>query len=253
MADEDFMCQEDAISRNDIFDFFLFINPLDPASFQAEKEILKFIKGASANIHFRMIPHHNLLSLVTFMRQQGMNPCCASLRNDLCLDLYQVSVAYKAALFYGQRRARAYLMEVQKALLIHQEKLSEGLLLQSARQVGFDPQHFLEDCRSLTVKEAYEEDQILGAQWGITQVPSLVICHNYTDEYGMLIDKCITEKSLQEICRSYRTTQNSTSQKESIEKNNLTFNGNTPAKTSKPQALFKKKNKGKILHFPQCP
>lgn len=231
----------------DIFEFFLFINPIDPASFRAEKEIQDFIHSSRADIHFRVIPHHNLLSVIRLLQSQGLNLPTAQKRKDIFHHLYQLSIAYKAALLNGQRKARQFLLEAQKALLFYHRPFSVDLLVSLADQVGLDTALFVKDCHCPSVRAAYEEDQVLASQMGITSVPSLVICHNYTDEYGILMESCITKDKLRDICQTYMDTDAPSAHHSSHTVNHFaSSHPSTGGKSGPSQPPHR------LIHFPGC-
>jgi len=181
---------------NRVLDLYLFINPIGYECYKFEQEINRFITEAPCKINYKILPYHNINTMTEYMHRLGIKNGDFNYRNQLYLTVYQVSLAYKAAMMQGCKRGRKFLFALQRAL--HQDKMpiSEELVFRTADKEGLDLAEFKEDHYSQLTKDAYTADQHVAQEMGITSTPSLVIFDNLSEDYGIMVQNEITTAAL---------------------------------------------------------
>lgn len=188
------------LSKERIFEFYLFINPLGGHCYQCEKQVLEFVEHSSYKIHVHFVAFHNFQSVTQYMRNMNLNDKDIQLRNKIYTKIYDAALSYKAALLQGKKLGRSFLIELQTQ--IHQEKreYTPELLHEIIQTVGLDEEMFYEDKGSELVHHEYEKDQQIAQEMFVEQNPSLVIFDNSNQQYGVLIKECITAETIAEVC-----------------------------------------------------
>lgn len=183
-----------------IIEIYLFVNPIGSKCYTSEKEVLSFVEGLEEKVHFRFIPFHNLQTVTKYMQFHQLPEKNLAFRNEICTSTYEASLAYKAALMQGKKKGRAYLMQLQSELVENNALFSEKLLTQVADKVNLDVAMFIEDKDSDFAKASYEEDQRIAREMKIENNPSMVIFDNQNDDYGLLVEDCISVDMLKKLC-----------------------------------------------------
>lgn len=183
-----------------IIEIYLFVNPIGSKCYTSEKEVLSFVEGLEQKVHFRFIPFHNFQTVTKYMQFHNLPEKNLAFRNQICTSTYQASLAYKAALMQGKKKGRAYLMQLQSELIEDNSLFSENLLIQVAEKVNLDVEMFIEDKNSDFAKASYEEEQRIAREMQIESNPSMVVFDNQNDDYGLLVEDCISVDLLKKLC-----------------------------------------------------
>ncbi|AMB99631.1 hypothetical protein AWM75_06375 [Aerococcus urinaehominis] len=187
-----------AVDEN-IFELFLFVNPLGSACYNCEQEILKFISETDKRVFFRFITFHNFQLVNQYLAMSKQETLSLADRNILFKTMQQVALGYRAALFQGKKLGREYLLRMQKHFSILGEEYSLERSIALMADTKLDIDMFLEDIESDFVKEDYLNDQKLAMQMQIRTNPSLVLFDNNNFQYGLRIESDITADHLHKL------------------------------------------------------
>ncbi|MDO4671043.1 MAG: DsbA family protein [Aerococcus sp.] len=182
-----------------LFELFLFINPLDRNSLEAEKELLYFIKQSKANVYFRLICYHDYPCIQELMQKQKGTHHTTEECNQLFLAIYQMALSYKAALFQGKKRGRQMLLAMQEYFINEEQAFSNDDMKAIAASVGLDVDMWLEDLHSDRVRRDYQEDMRLARQMNIITQPSLVVFDSLNFEYGVKVENIMSATEIEEL------------------------------------------------------
>lgn len=186
-------------SSQQIYELYLFVNPIGLKCYRTEQEVLRFIEDREdIKIHFRFITFHNFNTVTQYMKRLNLPANNLQLRNQMYYSIYDASLAYKAALMQGKKRGRKFLLLLQKELTTNPKEYGIDLLTEVAKGARLDVEMFLEDKVSGFVKSSYEADQHIAQEMNIQSNPSLVIFDNYNQQYGVLLEDTITYDLIEE-------------------------------------------------------
>jgi len=189
-------------SPQQIFELYLFVNPIGYKCYRTEQEVLKFMSSLDGpKVHFRFITFHNFNTVTQYMKRLNLPEKDLTLRNQIYSSIYDASLAYKAALMQGKKRGRSFLLHLQKALADGKTPYSNELLAEVAAKAKLDVDMFFEDKESPFVKSSYEADQHIAQEMNIKTNPSLVIFDNLNYQYGLLLEDNITAEVLHEVIK----------------------------------------------------
>ncbi|MDO4680154.1 MAG: DsbA family protein [Aerococcus sp.] len=189
-----------------LFELFLFINPLDEESLEAEKELLHFIEQSKANVYFRLICYHDYPCIQALRQKLQRTYHQTEACNELFSIIYQMALAYKAALFQGKKPGRKMLLAMQHYFVNEKHPYSTDAMLQIAKENGLDTDMWLEDLHSDRVKRDYQEDVQLAHQMNITVQPSLVIFDSLNFKYGLKVEESITASDIEDLLNDFEAS-----------------------------------------------
>ncbi len=192
--------QKNYLSSDRIFDLYLFVNPISENCYRCEKEVLEFIDQIPHKVHYHFITFHNFKTVTHFMTKYHMDAKNCELRNEIYRSIYDASLSYKAACLQGKRLGNQFLMTLQRYLHVEKVPYSQELIDILIDEIGLDREIFLEDKESDLVRLDYEKDQKIALEMNIQHNPSLVIFDTANQQFGMLIDNCISTTKLHAVC-----------------------------------------------------
>ena len=160
-----------------MLEIHLFVNPLGMRCFRCENDVLRVDHELNTKINYQFVPLFNMQTITDTMRLYGLSSCDLKVRQHVADTIFQVILDYKAALFQGRKRGRCYLLRLQDAMV-------RG---QVAQQAKLDLEMFMEDRRSKLAHQAFQEDQQMAAELGVTQTATAVVFDTDQTDYGYLI------------------------------------------------------------------
>ncbi|MBZ6528194.1 DsbA family protein [Aerococcaceae bacterium DSM 111021] len=181
---------------SNVFEFFLFVNPLGHTCYTCEQEVLKLIDLVASNIDLHILPFHNQHLVENFMRQLGISDTSLKERNYIFQAVYRASLAYKAACMQGKRLGRYYLMRLQESIDGDVSKFNSDFAVQLAKEVGLDVEIFKQDMQSDFVKQLFLKDQKTAIDMSVHSSPSLVIYEYVSGEARLIDNQQITLESI---------------------------------------------------------
>lgn len=185
---------------SNIFELYLFVNPLGVSCYQSEIEILKLLDLIAADIDLHILPIHNQSLVEQYMLRHQINPNDLTLRNQIFQAIYQASLAYKAACIQGRRLGRHFLMRMQEEFEGDIMNYDRDRMVDFAKDVGLDIETFISDFHSDFVRQLFFKDQNTAIELKVDYSPSLVIFEYLTGD-GRLIQSrpIILDQVLEEI------------------------------------------------------
>lgn len=181
---------------SNIFEMFLFVNPLGAACYQCEQEVLKLVDLVASNIDLHILPFHNQRLVENFMSQLGLSNADLKERNYIFQAVYRASIAYKSACMQGKRLGRYYLMRLQESVNGDLSKFTKEFALELAKDVGLDIEIFQQDMQSDFVKQLFLKDQKTAMDMSVESSPALVIYEYVSGEARLIDNQKITMESI---------------------------------------------------------
>ena len=180
---------------------YLFINPIGDVCYHAEQNILRLMKDSNQEIRFRFIPLLNMQSIADIMKLSGIPQNDLAKRNKLVTSIYHAALDFKAALFQGKKRGRAFLLNVQKQMLSVNDlcNYSDQIALPAAKECGLDLEMFLEDRNSEFTARSFIKDQKTAAEMNVSHHPTVVLFNVKGYECGISMDACKSYSVLKKI------------------------------------------------------
>lgn len=166
----------------------LFVNPLGLGCLQCEKSLLDVDHEIAAKVNYQFIPLLNMQTISETMTLFEQDSQTLSRRNQTAEILMQVALDYEAALFQGRRRARLYLLELQKNLCCNPISYSREMAIQTAKRARLDIDMFLEDRHSQLAAKSFNRHQQLAHSLGIATPSTAVVVDTDDPQYSLLVD-----------------------------------------------------------------
>lgn len=170
-----------------MLEIHLFVNPLGMRCFRCENDVLRVDHELNTKINYQFVPLFNMQTISDTIRLYGLSRCDLTVRQHVSNTIFQVILDYKAALFQGRKRGRCYLLRLQDAIVKGQVGYSRQLAEQVAKEAGLDLEMFMEDRQSKLARQAFQEDQRMAAELGVTQTATAVVLDTDQTDYGYLI------------------------------------------------------------------
>ncbi|API89119.1 hypothetical protein BKP56_07565 [Marinilactibacillus sp. 15R] len=194
------------MALNNIIEIFLFINPLGANSFDAEETIEAFSKERDERVKISFVPLLNFNSVKKQLLNEKAVQTSIENRNKMYTDSFNASLAFAAASMQGKKKARKFLMTLQKNIIENNNTFSKSLVLKSAQAAKLDIEMFEEDFNSDLVKTAFTKDQKLAQEMSVQDTPACVLFTRNGEEYGYRIDSIISKQLLHGLCSNNSLT-----------------------------------------------
>lgn len=182
-----------------MLEVYLFINPLGTQCVRCEHDVLKLDSTLDGNVQYQFIPLLNMQTITNTLEAYGLNSRDLQLRNNASDTLFQIIMDYKAALFQGRKRGRAFLLQMQQRLMHEQHEYSAELAQEIAQTAKLDLDMFVDDRSSKLARQAFTADQKMANEMGVTRPSSAVVFDADRSDYGILIDD-FDYQTLADIC-----------------------------------------------------
>lgn len=182
-----------------MLEMYLFINPLGGVCYQAEKNILQLMQDATEDVRFRFIPLLNMQSTQDVMKLKKLPVNDLAARNQLVSEIYRASLDFKAALFQGKKRGRAYLLNVQQQMNDRTSPYDDEVALKAAKESGLDEEMFLHDRQSDFAAHSFMQDQKMAAEMNVAHHPTVVLFNVSGFDCGIAMDACDSYDVLTDI------------------------------------------------------
>lgn len=183
---------------NNIIEVFLFVNPLGRTCYESEKFVEAFSAERDEKVKVRFVPILNIRSIGNLVK--GNYDSSLSNRNQLYTESYNASLAFQAASMQGRKKGRKFLMKLQQSVIKDGSAVTRELMLQIAEALNLDIEMFEEDLESELSRTAFNKDQKLALEMGVTESPSCVVYSSKDTTSGYRIDSSITKQLLHGLC-----------------------------------------------------
>lgn len=177
-----------------VFEFYLFVNPLGRKCYVCEKELDKSINMISAKADLHILCYHNQYIVSEFMEQLGIPKSDLTSRNHIYHLVYLASLAYKTASLQGKRKGRQFLMKMQNYIDCQLERFSEEFIFDLAKEVKLDLPTFIEDFHSDFTRQLVLKDQQIAIDMQIDSTPALIIFEHQIANNGILVQGSFTSQ-----------------------------------------------------------
>src|SRR5699024_7545020 len=186
-----------------MIEIYLFINPLDPKSLEAERFVLDLVFSEKKDIQLRLIPQLNLHNLQEYLKTNNLSVHDIQLRNQLFQKFYSVALDFKAALLQGKKKGRHFLTTLQQLILQEGYPYTNETVQRALRLANLDLEMFAEDRQADFIKENFKNDQVTAHEMNIVTSPTAVI-FNYASsrEYGALVTNFNSKELFQSLLKS---------------------------------------------------
>ncbi|ANX12061.1 dithiol-disulfide isomerase [Fictibacillus arsenicus] len=115
---------------------------------------------------------------------------------------HKATLAIKAAELQGKQQGIKFLRKLRENLFLNKQNIgNEEVLLEIARSVGLDDEEFLNDLSSEAAINALRCDLKFSQEMDITQIPTLIVFNDKTDDDGIKISGCYSYDVYVEILR----------------------------------------------------
>lgn len=182
-----------------MFEIFLFVNPIGIHCYDAEMAIKGAIDELGVESCFRFIPITNAKVIKEdIIRRKTIGQTV----NDIpqyTMASYQALRNYHAIKFeYGNKKARSYLVNLQKAISADFNVYSQDLPEQVAQDLGLNFQRIIDPRISKYIDDSTEQDKELAQKFNVQNIPTTVI-FNENNNYGILLEGLISQDKLVKI------------------------------------------------------
>lgn len=177
------------LKKNQMMEFYVFINPIEKISLENIKNILTFIKTRTEKVDLHILPLLNLNSFNYYMKKNHLPGNDLDARNHLFSQTYDLCLSYIAASMQGKKKGRKFLVALLEAILEDERTYSEDLILTIAEQVKLDIPMFEEDKVSDFVQTTFKSDQKVARDMKVTSVPTTVMYNENIYDYGLLLEE----------------------------------------------------------------
>lgn len=181
---------------SNVFELYLFVNPLGKSCYQSERELLKVVDLIASEIDLHIIPVHNQRLVDAYMIRNQFNKSNLALRNEVFQAIYQASLSYKAASIQGKRVGRLYLKRLQEQFKGDILSFNNQLAIEIAKEIGLDIETFVHDYKSDFVRQLFFKDQSIAVELGVDTSPSLVIFENLNGDGRKITSRPITMEQI---------------------------------------------------------
>lgn len=167
-----------------LIEIYLFINPLDRCSVEAEEALLHFAANSTEKIDLTILPLVNPKIITHALAKQRVT---LEERNEYMALAYKTALDFKAAQIQGKKIARSFLFTIQQQLFSTNASYSEQLVQAFFQEHG-DYAMFLEDRTSDLVKDLFWNDQRTAQKLQISCSTSAVVYNCMCSGDGLLLE-----------------------------------------------------------------
>lgn len=185
-----------ANGKPSIFEFYLFVNPLQPDCYRFETEVMRLSNAMSNPVDLHIICYHNQKTVTDFIQSQNISCSSLDCRNDIFQKIYQAALSYKAACFQGKRLGHQYMLTMQEMVKGDYRLFDDQIPYEVAKQVGLELDVFMDDYQSDLVKRIYLRDQKIAMEMGVEHTSSLVIFEHSLSGHGVILTQDLTKENI---------------------------------------------------------
>lgn len=179
----------------------MFVNPIGGVCLETERNIIQSLNSHQQKARINVVPLTNLQIVTDYLQRSNMDLHDLELRNHIATVTYHSLLDYKAASFQGKKKARNFLLSLQKHINKDHEQYCADLVQLAASEAGLDLKTFADDRQSKLVKDLCEADRQLASELNVKNTPSTVLVdyrHNI-DGDGILIEGCVERELIDQI------------------------------------------------------
>lgn len=115
---------------------------------------------------------------------------------------HKATLAIKAAELQGKQQGMKFLRKLRENLFLNKQNIgNDDVLIEIARSVGLDEEEFLNDLSSEAAIKALRCDLKFSQEMDVTQIPTLIVFNDKTDDDGIKISGCYSYDVYVEILK----------------------------------------------------
>ncbi|MDF7638548.1 DsbA family protein [Lactobacillus sp. ESL0791] len=186
-----------------MFEVFLFINPIGIYCYDTENLIKKTIDDLNVDVCFHYIPLVNsevIKSDIIRRTKDGQN---ISNISKYTIAAYQSLKYYHAIkLNYGNKKARSFLFQLQKAINRNFAVYTPALPIKIAKELKLDSKSITSYQDTNYIFDSINEDKMLAKKYDIKHIPTTII-FNESDTYnGILLEGRVAYNNLLQLFKN---------------------------------------------------
>lgn len=198
-----------------MFEIFLFVNPIGLYCYETEVLIKEAIDELDLNSCFRFIPVTNSKVIKEDIIRRKLKGQIINDIPEYTMASYQALRNYHAIKFeYGNKKARCYLVSLQKAVNSDFNVYSQDLPEQVALDLGLDFNRINNSKISRYVDDSIQQDKDLVRQFKVKNIPTTIIFNESGNYNGILLEGIVAHDKLITLFKNNNCTQISEEPKE---------------------------------------
>lgn len=180
-----------------MFEIFLFVNPIGLYCYDTEVLIKDAIDELNINSCFHFIPVTNSKVIKEDIIRRKTSGQIINDIPEYTMASYQALRNYHAIKFeYGNRKARCYLVSLQKAVSGDFNVYSQDLPEQVALDLGLDFNRINSSKISKYVDDSIQQDKDLARQFNVKNIPTTIIFNESGNYNGILLEGIVAHDKL---------------------------------------------------------
>ena len=180
-----------------MFEIFLFVNPIGVYCYDTEVSVKKTVDelDISSSFHFVPITNSKVIKDDIIRRKT-----CGQTIDDIpeyTMAAYQALRNYHAIkLEYGNKKARCYLVSLQKAVSKDFSVYSQDLPKKVAVDLGLNYKRICDSNINKYIDDSIEQDKELARKFNIQTIPTTIFFNESGDDNGLLVEGTIAHDKL---------------------------------------------------------
>ena len=184
-----------------MYEIFLFVNPIGIYCYDTEQELRRVIRDLDLEVSFHIIP----ISSVAIIKEDVHRRRCKG--QTLENVSYYTHIANRALadyhaikIMYGNKRARAFLIELQKRIQYGTDQKTVKLTDKVISDLNMSVTKISELRETDYVQDSIKQDRKICDQWNITKTPTTVIFNeDDATENGVMLEDTVSKDALNSI------------------------------------------------------
>lgn len=191
-----------------MFEIFLFVNPIGLYCYDTEVLIMDALDELNINPCFHLIPITNSKVIKEDIIRRKTSGQIINDIPEYTMASYQALRNYHAIKCeYGNKKARCYLINLQKAVNADFNVYSQDLPKQVALDLGLNFKRINSSKISKFVDESIQQDKDLARQYKVKNIPTTVL-YNLSGNYtGILLEGILAHDKLQALLKKSACNQ----------------------------------------------
>ncbi|MDF7672329.1 DsbA family protein [Lactobacillus sp. ESL0701] len=185
-----------------MFEIFLFVNPIGIYCYDTELLIKQATNELNIDTCFNYIPITNtkvITADVIRRRKEGQKLTDVS---KYTMASFQTLHIYHAIKFeYGNKKARAYLVELQQALNVNFNLYSENLQRKIAKKLNLDFNKINNPKANKYIDKSIKQDMELAEKMNVRNTPTTIIYNESGNYNGILLEGTVAHDKLIKVLK----------------------------------------------------
>ncbi|WEV40410.1 DsbA family protein [Lactobacillus sp. ESL0681] len=186
-----------------MFEIFLFVNPIGVHCYNTEVALKEALSELNIDICFHFIPINSAEIIKgDLIRRKKMGQKINDIPQFTMVS-YQALRAFHAIRFtYGQKKARTYLFNLQKAISADFNDYSENLPQEIAEKLNMNFAKIRDAKVSHYIDDSIKRDQDLAEKLNVHNIPTTIIYNQSGNYNGILLEGIVAHDKLIDIFKN---------------------------------------------------